>query len=246
MSKLEQKVALITGGSRGIGAGIAKSFAKEGATVAITYVNSAGKAEELVKEIEAEGGRALAIKADSADPEAVKAAIAQTVEKFGRVDILVNNAGIANFKPLEEVTLEDFEETFAVNVRAVFVAAQEVVKNMPAGGRIITIGSAIAETVFTANATIYALSKTALTGLTKGLARDLGDRQITVNLVQPGPIRTDMMPDDEAFQDLMRGKIIAKDFGEPKDVASLVTWVASDEARFVTGQSINIDGGFTV
>src|SRR5687768_4138454 len=143
MSKLTEKVALITGGSRGIGAGIAKRFAKEGATVAITYASSSQKAEELVETIKAEGGKAIAIQADSANPEAVKNAIALTVENFGHIDILVNNAGIANFKPLEDYTLEDFNQTFAVNVQAVFVASQEVIKNMPAGGRIINIGSAI-------------------------------------------------------------------------------------------------------
>jgi 3-oxoacyl-[acyl-carrier protein] reductase len=246
MSKLEQKVALITGGSRGIGAGIAKRFAKEGATVAITYASSGQKAAELVRTIEAEGGKAIAIKADSANAEAVKSAIAQTVENFGHIDILVNNAGVANFKPLDEYTLEDFNQTFSVNVQAVFVASQEVVKNMPAGGRIITIGSAVADIVFGSNMTLYALSKTALTGLTKGLARDLGDRNITVNLVQPGPVKTDMMPADESFQDVMRGHMAIKQFGEAEDIASLVTWVASDEARYVTGESINIDGGISI
>lgn len=246
MSKLEQKIALVTGGSRGIGAGIAKRFAEEGASVAFTYANSDERAQELVKSIEAEGGRAIAIKADSADPAAVKQAIAQTVENFGRIDILVNNAGIANFKPLEDYTLEDFNQTFDVNVRAVFVASQEAVKNMPAGGRIINIGSAVADIVFGSNMTLYALSKTALTGLTKGLARDLGERKITVNLVQPGPVVTDMMPTDEAFRDVMRGHMAIKEFGAAEDIASLVTWVASDEARFVTGESINIDGGISI
>ncbi len=245
MSKLEQKVAFITGGSRGIGAGIAKRFAEEGASVVITYANSAEKAEEIVKSIEAEGGQALAIKADSADPEAVKQAIGQAVENFGRIDILVNNAGIANFKPLGEYTVEDFDQTFDVNVRAVFVAAQEAVKNMPAGGRIINIGSAIAESVFGSNMTLYALSKTALTGLTRGLARDLGERKITVNLVQPGPIRTDMMPADEEFKDVILGHLAVKEIGETEDIASLVAWVASDESRYVTGESINIDGGYS-
>lgn len=246
MSKLEQKVALITGGSRGIGAGIAKRFAKEGAAVVITYANSAQKAEELVKAIEDEGGKALAIQADSANPEAVKNAIAATVENFGHIDILVNNAGVANFKPLEDYTLEDFNQTFAVNVQAVFVASQEAVKNMPAGGRIITIGSTVADSVIGSNMTLYALSKTALTGLTKGLARDLGERKITVNLVQPGPVKTDMLPEDQTFQDFMRDRMALKDFGETDEIASLVTWVASDEARFVTGESINIDGGMSI
>lgn len=245
MSKLEQKVALITGGSRGIGAGIAKRFAKEGATVAITYANSVQKAEELVKAIEAEGGKAIAIQADSANPEAVKNAVALTVENFGHIDILVNNAGVANFKPFEEYTLEDFNQTFAVNVQAVFVASQEAIKNMPAGGRIITIGTAAADRAFGPNLTLYASSKTALTGLTKGLARDLGDRKITVNLVQPGPVKTDMLPGDPAFQDALRGLMAIKEFSESDDIASLVTWVASDEARYVTGESINIDGGFS-
>jgi len=246
MSKLEQKVALITGGSRGIGAGIAKRFAKEGASVAITYANSEQKAEELVKSIEAEGGKAIAIKADSANPEAVKNAVAATVQNFGHIDILVNNAGVANFKPLEEFTLEDLNQTFAVNVQAVFVASQEAVKNMPAGGRIINIGTAAADRVFGPNFTLYALSKTALTGLTKGLARDLGERKITVNLVQPGPVKTDMLPEDQSFQDALRELMAIKEFSEADDIASLVTWVASDEGRYVTGESINIDGGLSV
>jgi 3-oxoacyl-[acyl-carrier protein] reductase len=246
MSKLEQKVALITGGSRGIGAAIARRFAKEGATVVITFANSSEKANQVVKEIEAEGGKALAIQADSANPEAVKTAVALTVANFGHIDILVNNAGVANFKPFEDYTLEDFNQTFAVNVQAVFVASQEAVKNMPEGGRIINIGSAIAEVVFSSNMTLYALSKTALTGLTKGLARDLGTRKITVNLIQPGPVKTDMMPEDKSFQDLMRSFMVVKEFGEVEEIASLVTWVASDEARYVTGESITIDGGISI
>lgn len=246
MSNLKEKVALITGGSRGIGAGIARKFANEGATVAITYANSAQKAGELVKEIEAGGGKALAIKADSADAEAIKNAIALTVENFGQIDILVNNAGIANFKPFADYTLEDFNQTIAVNVRAVFVASQEAVKNMPEGGRIINIGTSAAERVFGPNLTLYALSKTALTGLTKGLARDLGDRKITVNLVQPGPVKTDMLPDDESIQDTIRSLMAVKEFAEVGEIASLTAWVASDEARYVTGESITIDGGYSI
>jgi len=247
MSKLQQKVALITGGSRGIGAGIAKRFAREGAIVAITYVNGKQKAEEIVREIEAAGGKALAIQADSANPVAVKNAVAVTVENFGRVDILVNNAGVAILKPLEDYTLEDFNQTIAVNVQAVFVASQEVIKNMPEGGRIINIGSAVAESVNSATQTLYALSKTALTGLTKGLARDLGGRKITVNLVQSGPVKTDMfVTADKALQDLLLGFMAVKEFGEVEEIASLVSWVASEDARYMTGASITIDGGLSV
>ena len=247
MSQLQQKVALITGGSRGIGEGIARRFAREGAVVAITYLNGKHKADEVVREIEAGGGQALAIQADSANPEAVKNAVAATIENFGHVDILVNNAGVANLKRLADYTLEDFDQTMAINVRAVFIASQEVVKNMPEGGRIINIGSTVAESINSATQTLYALSKTALTGLTKGLARDLGERKITVNLVQPGPIKTEMFAAaDKALQDLLLGFMAVKEFGEVEEIASLVSWIASEDASYMTGASITIDGGLSV
>jgi len=183
---LSGKIALVTGGSRGIGAAIAKRLAAEGAAVAITYSSGQQKADEVVRLIQSGGGRSLAIRADNTDAGAVKNAVAETVRTFGRLDVLVNNAGIAVVKPLDEFSLEDFDRSVAVNVRAVFVAAQEAARHMQAGGRIITIGSVNADRMPFAGGGVYAMTKAAVAGLTRGLARDLGPRGIPVNVVQPG------------------------------------------------------------
>ncbi|MEZ0385686.1 MAG: 3-oxoacyl-ACP reductase family protein, partial [Verrucomicrobium sp.] len=195
-AKLANKVALVTGGSRGIGEAIARRLAADGAAVAITYTSAKEKAEAVVKAIEAQGGKAIAIKADSGDAAAVKSAVAETVSTLGGLDILVNNAGVAIMAPLEEFKLEDFDRTMAVNVRGVFVASQEASRHMKEGGRIIIIGSTNADRMPFAGGGVYAMSKAAVAGLTKGLARDLGPRGITVTNVQPGPVNTDMNPED--------------------------------------------------
>ncbi|MNF64658.1 MULTISPECIES: 3-oxoacyl-ACP reductase family protein [Pseudomonas] len=243
-NNLTGKVALIQGGSRGIGAAIAERLAHEGAAVAITYVSSADKAAELVRGIEAAGGRALAIKADSADADAVRGAVSQTLSHFGRIDILVNNAGVLAIAPIEDFSLEDFDRTLAVNVRSVFVASQEAARHMTEGGRIITIGSTNADRMPFAGGSVYAMSKSAIVGLTRGMARDLGPRGITVNNVQPGPVDTDMNPENGDFAATMKGLMAIERYGRAEEIAAFVAYLAGPEAGYVTGASLSIDGGF--
>jgi 3-oxoacyl-[acyl-carrier protein] reductase len=238
------KVALVQGGSRGIGAAIVQRLAREGASVAFTYASSGERAAELVRAVEAEGGKALAIHADSADAEAVRAAVSQTVSTFGRLDILVNNAGVLAIAPLADFSLEDFDRTLAINVRSVFVAAQAAAKHMEKGGRIITIGSTNAERMPFAGGGPYAMSKAAIAGLTRGLARDLGPRGITVNNVQPGPVDTEMNPDKGDFAVVMKGFMALGRYGRADEIAGFVAYLASEEAGYITGASLTIDGGF--
>jgi len=242
--KLTGKVALVTGGSRGIGAAIAKRLAQDGAAVAVTYTSAKQKADEVVRAIEAEGGRALAIHADNADTEAVKAAVAQTVKTLGRLDVLVNNAGIAVFKPLEQFSLEEFDRMVAINIRGVFIAAQEASRHMTEGGRIITIGSVNADRMPFAGGSVYAMTKAAVAGLTRGLARDLGPRGITVNNVQPGPVDTDMNPAEGPFAATLKGMMALPRYGKDDEIAAMVSYLADPEAGFVTGACLTIDGGF--
>jgi 3-oxoacyl-[acyl-carrier protein] reductase len=242
---LENKRALVTGGSRGIGAAIVKRLAREGAHVALTYVSKPDQANETVQAAEALGVRALAIQADSADSQAVAAAVEHTVAELGGIDILVNNAGIGVFAPIEDYRLEDFDRTLAVNLRAVFVATQAAVRHMQTGGRIITIGSCNAERMPFGGGAVYAMSKAALVGLVKGLARDLGPHGITVNNVQPGPIDTDLNPAVGDFADMLRQLMALPRYGSGDEVAALVAYLAGPEAGFVTGASLTIDGGFT-
>jgi 3-oxoacyl-[acyl-carrier protein] reductase len=243
-NNLSDKVALIQGGSRGIGAAIAKRLAHEGAAVALTYISSPDKAAEVVRSIEAAGGRALAIPADSSDAEAVRGAVSRTVEHFGRLDVLVNNAGVLAIAPIEEFSLDDFDRTVAVNVRSVFVASQEAARHMTAGGRIITIGSTNAERMPFAGGSVYAMSKSAIVGLTRGMARDLGPRGITVNNVQPGPVDTDMNPESSEFAESLMGLMAVGRYGRAEEIAAFVAYLAGPEAGYVTGASLTIDGGF--
>jgi len=242
---LPDKVALVTGGSRGIGAAIARRLAQEGAAVAITYAGSRQKANELAAAIEATGGRAVAIQADSADPGAVQRAVGETVRSLGRLDILVNNAGIAMLKPVEEFSLDDFDRMVAVNVRGVFVAAQEASRHMGDGGRIINIGSVNGDHIPFAGGSLYAMTKAAVAGFTRGLARDLAPRGITVNNVQPGPVETDMNPAEGPFADLLKTTLAVKRYAKADEIAAMVAYLASPEAAFVTGASLMIDGGFS-
>ncbi|WP_429166159.1 3-oxoacyl-ACP reductase family protein [Aeromonas rivipollensis] len=242
---LSGQVAFVQGGSRGIGAAIVKRLARDGAAVAFTYVSSASKAEELVATITAAGGKALAILADSADAVAVQHAIRQSVTRFGRLDILVNNAGVLVWGHLEELTLDDLDRTLAVNIRSVFVACQEAAHHMGKGGRIINIGSTNADRIPMAGGSVYAMSKSALVGLTKGMARDLGPRGITVNNVQPGPVDTDMNPADGESAEQLKGMMALARYGKDDEIASFVAYLAGPEAGYVTGASLTIDGGFS-
>jgi 3-oxoacyl-[acyl-carrier protein] reductase len=240
---LAGKSALVSGGSRGIGAATARRLAKDGAAVAFTYAVSTEKAAALVAEIEADGSEALAINADSADPKAVQRAVAQTAGHFGRLDILVNNAGILLRGPVDTFSLADFDRMIAVNVRAVFVAVQSALAHMGEGGRIITVGSVTAERSGFPGASVYSMTKAAVAALTRGLARDLGSSGITVNTVQPGPTETDMNP-DENIRAMLRPMLALGRIGKDSEIASLIAYLASPEASFVTGAAFTIDGGY--
>jgi 3-oxoacyl-[acyl-carrier protein] reductase len=243
-STLNGKVAFINGGSRGIGAATARRLAREGATVVIGYQASAIAAEALVAEIEARGGKAIAHKADARDAVALTRAIDNVAERYGRLDILVNSAGLLLLGPVDQFSLDDFDKTVAVNVRSVFVAAKAAAKHMREGGRIINISSTNAGRMPFAGGAVYAMSKSALTGLAKGLARDLGTRGITVNNVNPGPIDTDMNPANTDFAAALHGLMALPRHGHADEVAGMVAYLASAEAAFVTGADLLIDGGF--
>lgn len=240
---LNGKIALVTGGSRGIGAAIVRRLAADGASVVFTYSASGERANALISDIEASGGVALAIRADSADSNALEAAVQQTVERFGRIDILVNNAGILKLGSVDEYPLADFDQMVAVNVRAVFVAIKAAVAHMESGGRIITTGSVNADRAGFPGASIYSMTKAALAGLTRGLARDLGTRGITVNVIQPGPTETDMN-DHQKMRDMVRPMMALGRMGKDTEVASLVAYLASSESSFITGSALTIDGGY--
>jgi 3-oxoacyl-[acyl-carrier protein] reductase len=238
------KVVLVQGGSRGIGAAIVKRLAEQGAAVAFTFVSSEDKARALQDQITSAGGKALAIKADSANAQEIRGAVAKTVEAFKGLDILVNNAGVLAIAPLDDFTLEAFDQTLAINVRSVFIASQEAARHMKEGGRIINIGSTNADRMPFAGGGVYAMSKSALVGLTKGLARDLGPRGITVNNVQPGPVDTDMNPADSDFADSLMSLMAVPRYGKAEEIAAMVAYLAGPEAGYVTGASLTIDGGF--
>jgi 3-oxoacyl-[acyl-carrier protein] reductase len=242
---LKGRRALVTGGSRGIGAAIVKRLASDGADVALTYVSKPDQANATVKAAKGFGGRALAIAADSADAKALAAAVDRAAAEFGGLDILVNNAGVARMAPLEEFRLEEFDETVNVNVRSVFVATQAAARHMKAGGRIVNIGSCNADRMPFAGGSVYAMSKAALVGLVKGLARDLGPRGITINNVQPGPIDTDMNPATGPFAEMLKKLLAIPRYGSVDEVAALVAYLAGPEAGYVTGASLTVDGGFT-
>ena len=244
MKQLDGKVALVTGGSRGIGAAIAEDLARAGARVALTYRSGLEAADEVVRAIEAAGGRAKAYRSDSANVEDANSIVSQVVRDFGQLDILVNNAGISPTKPLYEVTDEDFDEIIRTNVRGVFLVSREASKVMPEGSRIINIGSVWGERMPLPGVSLYTMSKFAVAGLTRAWARDLGAKGITVNNVQPGPINTDGNPADGDFAQILAPMTALGHYGETKDIAGMVTFLASPEAKYITGSSINVDGGF--
>jgi 3-oxoacyl-[acyl-carrier protein] reductase len=243
MSKLAKKVALVTGGSRGIGAGIAKRLAGDGASVAITYTKGADAAASVVKDIERAGGKAIAIQADAADADAVAAAIEKAVATFGRLDVLVNNAGTAIPKPFEETTIEEMDRVIDINVRGVFVATKAALKHMKDGGRIIMIGSCVGERMMTPGLVPYSATKGAVKMFTQGLSREVGNRGITVNNVQPGPIDTDLNPASGEWAVPQLANTALKRYGQVDEVASLVSFIAGPEAAYITGASLTVDGG---
>jgi 3-oxoacyl-[acyl-carrier protein] reductase len=241
--KLQGKIALVTGGSRGIGAAIAKRLAADGASVAITYSKGADSAASVVKEIERAGQKAIAIQADAADAAASKAAVEKTFATFGRLDVLVNNAGTAIPKRFDETTLEELDRVIDINIRGTFVVTQAALKRMSDGGRIITIGSCVGERDMTPGLTPYAATKGALKMFTQGLSREVGDRGITVNNVQPGPIDTDLNPASGDWAAPQKANTALNRYGTVDDVAALVAFVAGPEASYITGASLTVDGG---
>ena len=241
--KLEGKIALITGGSRGIGAAIAKRLAADGANVAITYTKGTDAAASVVQEIERAGGKAMAIQADATDANAVKAAVEKTVATYGRLDVLVNNAGTAIPKPFEEATLEELDRVLDINLRGLFVATQAALKHLREGGRIIMIGSAVGERVLTPGLVPYAATKGAVKIFTQGLAREVGSRGITVNNVQPGPIDTDLNPATGDWAVPQKAVTALNRYGHVDDIAAMVAFVAGPEASYITGANLTVDGG---
>ena len=244
MPTLTNKVALVTGASRGIGSAIAKRLAAEGAAVAITYSSSPKKAEEVIAAIKAAGGKAVGIQADSTSPAEVKRSVTDTIKQLGKLDILVNNVGTFKGAPIGQVADADFEQILSINVRAMFYAVNEAVKHLPEGGRIINIGSVNSERMPFAGGSVYALTKGAVAAFTRGLAHDLGARKITVNNIQPGPVATDMNPEDGAFSETLKGFMAIKRFAKPEEIAALVSYLAGPDAGYITGTGITIDGGF--
>jgi 3-oxoacyl-[acyl-carrier protein] reductase len=243
MSNLANKVALVTGGSRGIGAAIAKRLAADGASVAITYAKDVSAASAVVKAIELGGGRAIAIQADAANVEAVKSAVEKAVAAFGRVDVLVNNAGTAIPKRFEETTLEEMDRVIDINVRGVFATTQAALKHMNDGGRIIMIGSAVGERAQVAGLVSYSATKGAVKMFTQALSREVGSRGITVNNVQPGPIDTDLNPAAGDWAEPQKATTALDRYGRVEEIAGMVAFVAGPESSYITGANLTVDGG---
>ena len=235
------KVALVLGGSRGIGAAIVERLAKDGAQVAFTYAASADSAEAVRARIEAEGGTVAAFQADSADADQIKAAIDQTLARFGRLDILVVNAGVLKLGAVDQLSLDNFDRMVAVNIRGVFAAIHHAAPHLADGGRIVTIGSNTADRVGFPGGGAYAMTKAAVATLVRGAAIDLAPRAITVNNVQPGPTTTDMT---DGLADLVKPLIPLGRMGETREIAGLVAYLVREESGFMTGASLTIDGGY--
>jgi 3-oxoacyl-[acyl-carrier protein] reductase len=242
---LTGKTALVTGGSRGIGEGIARVLAARGATVAITYWSSPDRAQAVVDDIVSAGGSAVAVKANNADAEHARQGVRDAVDALGGLDILVNNAGGGWFEPFPETSDEHIEHTIDLNIRGTVYATSEALRFLPDGGRIISIGSVNAERIPFPGGAVYGMSKSALVGFTKGLARDLGGRRITANVIQPGPIDTEGNPADGDAGAFLAGFTAFGEFGSSTDVGNVAAFLASDEAAYVTGAAVTIDGGRT-
>lgn len=244
MRDLEGKAALVTGGSRGIGAAIVTQLAEAGASVAFTYVKDSGRAETLVAGLREAYGEVVAIRADSGDADALRGAVSETAETFGRLDILVNNAGTFPYGEPGRFTLSEIDRALAVHARAPFIAVQAALPFLGRSGRIISIGSCMVERIPVAGLSLYAMTKSALTGMTRGLARDLGPRGITVNIVHPGPVNTDMNPADAPAADEERALTALGRYAEPQELAATVLHLASASGRYITGAAITVDGGY--
>ncbi|SDU10994.1 SDR family NAD(P)-dependent oxidoreductase [Jiangella alkaliphila] len=243
---LDGRAAMVIGGSRGIGAAVVRRLAEDGADVAFTYLADTAAADKVVAAVEEAGRRALALRVDSADAAALRAAVDTVADRFGRLDILVNNAARYPVGPIEELGLDEFDRTIAVNVRAPFVASTAAARHMTGGGSIVTIGSLVAERTVFPGYGLYSMSKTALTGLTKGLARDLGSRGIRANIVHPGPTDTDLSPADGPYSDVVRSHTALGRYADPAEIAATVAHLAGDDSRYITGTSVLVDGGFTI
>ncbi|MEY9932926.1 3-oxoacyl-[acyl-carrier protein] reductase [Catenulispora sp. GP43] len=246
MKDLAGTVALVTGGSRGIGAAIARKLASQGAAVAVTYAQGVEGAQKVVAEIEAADGRAVALQADLTTPDAAARVVEQTVRELGGLDILVNNAGFLTYGPLDGVTETELDRVLAVDVRSVFLASQAAARHMREGGRVISIGSCFNGRVPGENFVLQAMAKSALVGLTKGLARELGPRGITATIVDPGPIDTDMNPADGDSADFQRSLTALGRYGAAEDIANAVAYLAGPGGRYITGTALAVDGGYTV
>jgi len=243
---LAGKAALVTGGSRGIGAAIVRRLAADGAAVAFTFSSAAVEAAAVVASVQAAGGRAEAMQADSADPDAVRDAVGAAVKMFGRLDILVNNAGLLGTRRLDGYDLDEFDRMYAVNVRAPFVAAEAARPHLGEGGRVLMIGSIVADRIGVSGAAVYATTKAAIAGMTRGLARDFGPKGVTVNNVQPGPTETDMNPASSPHYEWLKSQNPLGRVGQPQEIANLVAFLASPESSYINGASLTADGGFTI
>jgi 3-oxoacyl-[acyl-carrier protein] reductase len=243
MSDGSKKVALVFGGSRGIGAATVSRFAKDGYAVAFTYVSRDDKANELVSAIATEGGDALAIKADSADAAQIRGAVSKTVDRYGPIDVVVVNAGLLRMATIDAVALEELDLMLNVNVRGVYLAIQAALPHVKDGGRVITIGSNVAIRTGFPGTSVYQLTKAAVAALVKGVALDVAPRRITVNNVQPGPTDTDM---NAGGIEMLSNMSPLKRVGRPSEIAGLVAYIAREEAGYITGASLTIDGGLTL